>query len=51
MRVKKVENLQNKMGWMSSKLSSLNAPGMENPLPHPILVLGELPFPNIGPLG
>ena len=50
MKVKKVQKYQNKMGWMGCKWSSLNAPGIENPLSHSILKLGELHFPIIGPL-
>ena len=51
MKVKKLENFQNKKGLMGCKWSSLNAPGTENPLSHPLLGLGEFPFPIIGPLG
>ena len=39
-----MEKFQNKMGWMG-KLSSLNAPGIEIYLWHPILVLGVSPLP------
>ena len=46
-----MENCQNKMGVSGCKWSSLNAPGNENPLSHPILKLDEFPFPIIGPLG
>ena len=49
--VKKCENFQNKRGLMGCKWPSLNAQGTENPMSHPILKLGELPFPIIGPLG
>ena len=48
---KKMENFQNKRGLKGCKWSSLNAPGTENHLSHPILQLGEFPFLIIGPLG
>ena len=51
MKVKKMENLQNKRGLKGCKWSSLNTPGTENPLSHPILELGEFHSPIIGPLG
>ena len=51
MKVKKLENFQNKRGLMGCKWSSLNAPGTENPLSHSLLGLEEFPFPIIGPLG
>ena len=50
-KVKKVENFRNKMGLMGCKCSSLNAPGNENPLSHPLSGLDEFPFPIIVPLG
>ena len=31
--------------------ASLIAPGTQNPLSHPVLKLGEFPFPITGPLG
>ena len=51
MKVEKMENFHFKRGLMGCKWSSMNAPGTENPLSHPILELGEFPFPIIGPLG
>ena len=51
MKVKKVEKFQDKMGLRGCKWSSLNAPGTENPLSHPLFGLDEFPFPIIGPLG
>ena len=51
MKVKKLENFQNKRGLMGCKRPSLNAPGTGNPLSHPILELYELSFLHIGPLG
>ena len=51
MKVKKMENFENKMSIKGCKWSSLNAPGTETPLSHPILKLGECPFPIIGSLG
>ena len=44
MTVKKMENFLNKRAWMGCKWSSLNAPGIEIPLYHPILQLGEFHF-------
>ena len=35
---------------MSWKWSSLNGPGAETPLSHPLLKLDESPFPIISPL-
>ena len=35
MKVKELENLQNKSGFKGCKWSSLNAPGTETPLSHP----------------
>ena len=51
MKVKNLENFRNKSGLNKCKWSSLNAPGTETPLSHPILKLAEIPFPIIGPLG
>ena len=51
MKVKKLKIFWNKMGSMDCKWSSLNAPGTQTPLPHPILKLGEVPFPIVSPLG
>ena len=51
MKVKDLENFQNKNGLMGCKWPSLNAPGTGNPLSHSVLGLEELPFPIIGPLG
>ena len=51
MKVKKLKIFWNKMGSMDCKWSSLNAPGTQTPLSHPILKLGEFPFPIISPLG
>ena len=51
MKVKKMKNFQNKRGLKGCRWSSLNAPGTENPLSHPLLELEEFPFPIIGPLG
>ena len=50
-KVKKLQNYQNKSGLMGCKWSSLNAPGTEKPLSHLILELVEFHFPIIGPLG
>ena len=51
MKVKKVENFQNKSGLKGCKWSSLNAPGTEYPLSHPVLKLSTFHFPIIVPLG
>ena len=51
MKVKKLKIFWDKMGSKGCKWSSLNAQGTGNPLPHPVLELKNLPFPNIGPLG
>ena len=51
MKVKKLGNFQNKMGWVDCKWYSLNAPGTETPLSHSVIELGEFPFSIIGPLG
>ena len=50
-KVKQIENCQNKMGLKGCKWSSLNATGTENPLSHPFLVLGEFHFPTFSPFG
>ena len=39
------------MGSKGCKRSSLNVPGTETPLSHPILKLDELPFPIISRRG
>ena len=51
MKVKKLENVQNKIGLKECKWSSLNAPGTETPQSHPYWELGEFPFSIISPLG
>ena len=51
MKVKKLEIFCNKRGLKGCKWSSLNVPGTENPLSHPLFGLDEFPFPIIGPLG
>ena len=51
MKVKKWPIFQEVRGAMGSKWSSLKAPGIQNPLSHPVLRLDEFPFPSIGPLG
>ena len=51
MKVKKLEKFCNKSGLKACKWSSLNAQGTQTPLSHPILKLGEFPFPINGPLG
>ena len=51
MKVKKLENLYNKMGLMGCKWPSLNAPGTEKVHSQSILELGDSPFPIISPLG
>ena len=50
-KMKQIENFQNKMGLKCCNWSSLNAPGTESPLSHPILELGNCPFLTISPLG
>ena len=50
MKVKKLVNYQNKSCSKGCQWSRLNAPGTQTHLSHPILELGELPFPIIGPL-
>ena len=44
MKVKKLENFQDKDGSKDCKWSSLNSPGTETPLSHSLLELGEFPF-------
>ena len=51
MNVENFENYQNKSGSKGCQWSRLNAPGTQTPLSHPILKLGQFPFPIIGPLG
>ena len=51
MKVKKLKNLQTKLGLKECKWSSLNVQGTEILLSHPILKLDEIPFPSIGSLG
>ena len=50
MKVKKLENFQNKIGLKGCKWSSLKPPGTETPLSHAYWELGEFPFPMISPL-
>ena len=50
-KMKQIENCQNKMGLMGCKWSSLNAPGTQSCHSHSILELGDSPFPIISPLG
>ena len=45
------EYFKNKIGLVGSKWSSLNTPGKETPLSHPILELAKLPSLTISPLG
>ena len=51
MKVKKMENFWNKRGLKGCRWSSLNAPGTEHPLSHPLLGLEEFPFPHYWPSG
>ena len=51
MKVKKLENVQDKIGLKGCKGSSLNAPGTESPLSHPYWELGEFSFPNMDKTG
>ena len=44
MKVKTLENFQNKIGLKGCKWSSLNAPGTQTPLSHPYLKVEEFPF-------
>ena len=46
MKVKQLENFQDKSGSKGCKCSRLNGPGTQIPLSHPILKLGEFPFPH-----
>ena len=50
-KMKQIENCQNKMGLKGCKWSSLNASGTQTPLFHSVLELEKLPFPTISPLG
>ena len=50
-KVKKLEIYRKVRGAKGCKWSILDAPGTQNPLSHPILELGEFPFPIISPLG
>ena len=43
-KVRQIENLQNKIGLKGCKSSSLNAPGTQTPLPHPNLKFERFPF-------
>ena len=45
MKVQKLNIYKNKSDSTGCKWPSLNAPGTEAPLSHPILKLGEFPFP------
>ena len=51
MKVKEIENCQNKMGLKGCKWSTLNAPGTQTPLSHSVMELEKLPFLIISPLG
>ena len=51
MKVKKLEFYGNKSGLKGCKWASLNVPGTESPLSHPLFGLDDFPFPIIGPLG
>ena len=51
MKGEKLEFIGNKNDLKGHKWSSLNAPGTENPLSHPVLELDNCPLPIIGPLG
>ena len=50
MKVKKMKIFRNKMGLKGCKWSSLNAPGPQTHLSHPILELGEFPFSIESPM-
>ena len=50
-KVKKLKIFWDKMGSKGCKYSSLNAPGTETPLSHPILKLDEFSLLHISPLG
>ena len=51
MKMKNLEKFENVRGAKGCKWSSLNPQGTKNPQSHPILKLGEFPFPIISPLG
>ena len=51
MKVKKLETFYNKSGLKGCKLSNVIGTGTGNLLCHPLLGLGEFPFPIIGPRG
>ena len=48
MKVEKMETFHNKCGLMGCKWFSLNTPGTETALTHPILKLDKFPFENCG---
>ena len=48
MKVKELENFQNKMGLKGCKWSSLNAPGTETPQSYPYWELGVFPLSEYG---
>ena len=50
-KMKQIENCQNKMGWKGCKWSSLNALSTQTPLSHSVLELHFSPFLTISPLG
>ena len=50
-KVREMENCQNKMGLKGCKWSSLNAQGTENHLTNPYLKLSDFPFLTISPVG
>ena len=51
MKVEKLEKFQTLMTSKGCKWSSLNGPGTETPLSHPVLELCDFPFLQISPLG
>ena len=51
MKVKNLEIFQNKRGLKECKWASLNTPGTESHLSHPIFGLEEFPFSIISPRG
>ena len=51
MKVRNLENSQNKRGLKGCKWSSLNAPGTQTPLSHSVLKFAKWPFSIIGSLG
>ena len=51
MKVKKLLNLENKIGLTGCKWSSLNAQGTQTPLSSPFLELGDFPFLHYWPSG